>query len=370
MREGTRAEADPYLLDDPDSIAAADPGEMVRAVAGAPAQFREAAFTAQEIDVDELVDEGRPRAIVVAGMGGSAIAGDVLSAVVGPGTPVGIHGHRGYGLPGWVGPADLVIPVSCSGATEETLSATDEALRRGCRIFAVGGADSPLADRTAGRAPYAVVPGGLQPRASLWSLSVPLLVLGHRLGLTPTGRDVLENTAVLLEGLTDRYGPTRDTFLNPAKALAVALAGRLPMVWGSSPLAGVAAARFATQLAENAKYPAIAGVLPEANHNQVVTFDGPFGSGAGADDTRLHLLLLRDSDEHPQLARRADASRQLAEDRGIPVDVVDTEGDTPVARLASLVAHADFTSVYLGLALGIDPTPIQAITELKSRIRT
>jgi glucose/mannose-6-phosphate isomerase len=366
---GVRVDVDPYLLDDADAIAAADPGEMLRAVAGAPAQFREAAFTAAEVDLDELVAEGRPRAIVVVGMGGSAIAGDVLAAVVGVNAPVQIQVHRGYGLPGWVGAADLVVAVSCSGTTEETLAATDEAVRRGCRLFAVGGADSPLADRAADRGPFAVVPGGLQPRASLWALSVPLIVLAHRLGLSPSGPTVLEEAAVLLESMTDRYGPTRDTFLNPVKTLAVALAGRLPMIWGSSPLAGVAAARFAGQLAENAKYPAIAGVLPEANHNQVVAFDGPFGAGADDENTRLHLLLLRDADEHPQLARRAKASKELAEQRGIPVDVVDTEGGTPIARLASLVAHADFTSFYLGVLLGVDPTPIHAIDELKAKIR-
>lgn len=369
MRTGVRVDVDPYLLDDADAIAAADPGEMLRAVSGAPAQFREAAFTATEVDLDELAQEGRPRAIVVVGMGGSAIAGDVLAAVVGINAPVGIHVHRGYGLPGWVGAADLVIAVSCSGTTEETLAATDEAMRRGCRLFAVGGGDSPLADRVVGRAPFAVVPGGLQPRASLWALSVPLIVLAHRLGLSPSGPAVLEETAVLLESMTERYGPTRDTFLNPAKTLAVALAGRLPMIWGSSPLAGVAAARFVTQLAENAKYAGIAGVLPEANHNQVVTFDGAFGVGADDAGTQLHLVLLRDADEHPQLALRAEASRELAGQRGLPVDVVDTEGGTPIARLASLIAHADFTSVYLGVLLGVDPTPINAIAELKARIR-
>jgi glucose/mannose-6-phosphate isomerase len=341
---------------------------MLRAVASASAQVREAAFNAGEIDFSELVAEGRPRAIVVAGMGGSAMAGDVLAAVLGPSCPVPVFTYRGYGLPGWVGPADLVIPVSCSGGTEETLSAADEALRRGCRMFSVGAAGSPLADSTSGRGPFALVPGGRQPRASLWSLAVPLLTMAAHLGLTRVDAASYDETADLLDSLTDRFGPARDTFLNPAKTMAIALAGRWPMIWGSSALAGVAANRFACQLAENAKSPSTAGALPESNHNQVVAFDGPGGRESGG-GMPLRLVVMRDENEHPQVARRAEASVELAHERGIEVDVINTEGTSPLAHIASLIAVGDFASTYLALLLGLDPTPVDVITELKSRIR-
>jgi glucose/mannose-6-phosphate isomerase len=363
-----RPQFDEYLLDDADAIAAGDPGEMLRAVASASAQVREAAFNADEIDFAELVSEGRPRAIVVAGMGGSAMAGDVLAAVLGTTCPVPVFTHRGYGLPGWVGPADLVTPVSCSGGTEETLSAAEEALRRGCRMFSVGAAGSPLAESTSGRGPFAMVPGGRQPRASLWSLAVPLITMAARLGLTRVDAAVYDETADLLDGLTDRYGPARDAFLNPAKTLAVALAGKWPLIWGTSQLAGVAANRFSCQLAENAKSPSTAGVLPEGNHNQVVAFDGPAGRESTG-STPLRLVVMRDENEHAQVARRAEASVELATERGIEVDVINTEGGTPLAHIASLIALGDFTSTYLALLLGLDPTPVDVITELKSRIR-
>lgn len=368
-------------LDDVAALEAGDPDGMLRAVASSAGQVREAVSLAAEAGIGRVADDGRPRAVVVTGMGGSGVSGDVLAAVAGTGCPVPIVTHRGYGLPGWVGPADLVAAVSCSGSTEETLSATDEAVRRGCRLLMVGGAESPLSERAVqAGAPYVVVPGGRQPRASLWALSVPLVAAGSALGLFPAPPAVLEATAAQLESVSERCRPANDAFLNPAKGLAIELAGTLPMVWGTSPLAGVAAYRFSTQLAENAKYPAIFGVLPEANHNSVVTFDGPYAGGAAQQDffrdraeepaagVRLRLVLLRDPDEHPQAARRAEVSRELAEARGIEVSELAAQGDSPLERMASLVGLIDYATVYLALLLGIDPTPVTAISELKGRI--
>src|SRR5438067_7154324 len=121
------------LLDDAEAIGAADTGEMLPALASAAAQLRQGVVLATEAGVPALADEGRPRGVVVTGMGGSAIAGDVLGAFAGATSPVPVVTHRGYGLPAWVGAADLVVAVSCSGHTDETLHAAEEALRRGCR---------------------------------------------------------------------------------------------------------------------------------------------------------------------------------------------------------------------------------------------
>jgi glucose/mannose-6-phosphate isomerase len=154
--------------------------------------------------------------------------------------------------------------------------------------------------------------------------------------------------------------------------LALELFGTLPLIWGSSPLAGVAAKRFAAQLNENAKYPGIAGELPEANHNQVVAFDGPFApgtSGADADSGfPLRLVLLADSDEHPQVTRRRQASAELASERGIGVSELPMAGQHALERFASVVQLIDYATVYLGIASGVDPTPIEIIQDLKERI--
>ena len=369
-------------LDEVAALEAGDPAGMLPAVASGAAQVREAAVYAREAGLEGLAEEGRPRAVVVCGMGGSGIAGDVLAAVAGPGAPVPILTHRGYGLPGWVGAADLVIAVSCSGSTEETLSALEEAVRRGCRLLVVGAADSPVQDLGArGRAYFVPVTQGRQPRATVWALSTPLVVAADAMGLVQVPDSAIEATAVQLESLATRCRVDAEHFVNPAKQLALDLSGTLPVVWGTSPLAGVAAYRFVSQLNENAKAPGVWGVIPEANHNQVVTLDGPMAGGSDGDffrdrlddeagATRMRLVLLRDTEEHPQVARRADVTQELAEERGVAVTVLQAEGASTFERLASFVGLADWATTYLALLEGRDPTPVQPITALKQRIRS
>jgi glucose/mannose-6-phosphate isomerase len=365
-------------LDDVALLETADPSSMLRQVASSAAQVREAARSAAEASLDGLTAGGRPRAIVVTGMGGSGVAGEVLAAVAGPGCPVQVTTVHDYRLPGWVGAADLVIAVSCSGATEETLSAAEEAVRRGCRLLAVGSRNSPLAALAEqAHAPLIGIKPTGQPRSMLWALSVPLVVAAARLGVLDMPAQAYESAAAELERVAHLCRPDSESFVNPAKSLALELSGTLPMIWGTSPLTGVAAARFACQLNENANYPAIAGALPEANHNQVVAFDGPFAAGSevarrgsqdGAPPVPLRLVMLRDTHEHPQVARRREESARIAAERGIEVTELDAAGDLPLERLASLVQLIDYAAVYLAIAIGIDPTPIAAIQELKARI--
>ena len=366
-------------LDDLVLLETADTSGMLRVVASAAAQVRMAVRATAETDLRSALSAGRPRAIVVTGMGGSGEAGEVLAAVCGPGSASPVVTLHDYQLPGWVGAADMVIAVSSSGATEETLAAAAEAVRRGCPLACVGGADSPLATLAEqASAPFVPVESAGMLRASLWGLSVPLLMIAGLLGVADIPVEGLELAASNLERISYLCRPDSESFVNPAKTLALELAGTLPMIWGSSPLAGVAASRFACQLSENAKYPAVPGVLPEANHNQVVAFDGPFvpwpSGGPGAVDPEarpavpLRLVILRDSQEHPQVARRREASVELAGQRGIEVSELAAEGEQPLERLASLVQLTDYATVYLGIASGIDPGPVAVIGDLKDRI--
>jgi bifunctional phosphoglucose/phosphomannose isomerase len=387
---------DPGRLDAAGDVEAADPDGMLRQVASSAAQVREARRAAGEAGLAVLAEDGRPRAIVVTGMGGSGISGDVLAAVCGIGCPVPITTVRGYRLPGWVGAADLVIAVSCSGSTEETLEVAAQAARRGCRLLCVGAAGSPLAELAArNRGLFVPVRSVGQPRSTLWGLTVPLLVAARTLGLADVPDAVLESTATLLEDVAHRCRPASEPFVNPAKRLALDLAGDVPLVWGTSPLAETAAYRMCCQLNENAKYPGVYGGLPEANHNQVMTFDGFFAGGgspagpdggsswgstpappeddffrdrAGDPEHGLHLVVLRDTEEHPQTAKRRAASVEMARDRGVAVTEIAAEGTHPLERIATMIAFADYVTVYLAITLGVDPTPVPAIQELKARI--
>ncbi|WDZ86983.1 SIS domain-containing protein [Micromonospora cathayae] len=393
MMEGTagvsgRRDADEALLDNPDALAEQDPGGMLRHTANAGAQVRETAALAAEANLQVLADEGRPRAVVIAGIGTAGRTGDVLATVAGPRCPVPVIPHRSAGVPGWVGAADVVIAVSASGRSPEALGAAEAAHRRGARLVAVGAPDSQLqsvAERA--RAPFIPVPRRAPARASLWALTVPVLLAARTLGLVKVNEADLAETAARLDADADRCRPTAESFVNPAKSLALGLAGSIPIVWGSSPLATVAARRFGDTLSANARYPVVAGALGEAGRGRVGLLDGVFGGlvesardiFADPDDesdgtTRLRVVLLRDGglnaddDSDEPLAveeRRADAVQTLAERRGVRCDVVTAEGGSALERLASLVAVPDFASIYLALAHGLDPMAVPAVSEMK-----
>jgi hypothetical protein len=367
---------------------------MLRATASSGAQVRESAALAAEANLTSIADEGRPRAVVVAGQGTAARTGDILATVAGPRCPVPVLAHRSVGIPGWVGAADVVIAVSASGRSPEALGAADAAARRGARLVAVGAPESELqavAERA--RAPFIAVPRRAPARASMWSLTVPVLLAARALGLVKVNEADLAETATRLDADAERCRPTAESFVNPAKALALDLAGSIPVVWGSSPLATVAARRFADTLSANARYPAVAGSLGEAGRGRVGLLDGVYGGLAEAgrdifadpedfDDggpTRLRVVILRDGglteDETAENEpveveeRRAEAVQAIAERRGIRVSVLTAEGASPLERLASLVAVPDFASIYLAMAHGLDPMAVPAVSEVKDFLR-
>ncbi|MEV4294996.1 SIS domain-containing protein [Microbispora rosea] len=373
---------EPDRLDDQAYLVEGDPSGMLRSVASSAAQVRAAYRSAVENGVARVGRDGRPRAIVVVGIGASALVGDVLEALCRYGAPVPVVTVRGHRLPGWVGAADLVIAVSRSGRTEETVAVTAEAVRRGCALVGAGAPDTPLSalvERAGG--PYAPVGGATgvagQPRATLWSLMVPPILAAAALGLVQAGESEFESVAKRLEDLAHRCRPSSEAFINPGKTLAMELAGTLPVIWGTSPLAAAAAHGLAGRLSEDAGYPAIWGELPEAAHSQIVTFDGPLaGRDIFADpfadepgeSPRLRLFLLRDAEEHPQVTGSRTAAVRLAEDRGVPVSEILAEGAHPLERFAALAGLCDYASVYLALGYGMDPASAMAAAELQARI--
>ena len=342
-------------------------------------------------------------------MGGSGLAGEVLDAVLGPACPVQVVIVQSERLPGWVGAADAVFAVSASGQTAETLAMATEAARRGCRLACVGAKDSPL-QRIAeqARAPFIpLTPAGLA-RSTLWGLAIPLLVIAERLGVARIAPDVYELTATRLEEVSHQCRPASESFVNPGKSLALDVLGTLPVLWGTSVLSGVAAHRFASQLSENAKYPAMTGVLPEAVYRQIATFDGPFTpsdrssapaaevveeprlpaagdeltgvpdlssweyedpqSPAARGFTPLRLVLIADPEEDQRTAARRAAITELADQRGIGLSELAMDGEHPLVRLAGVIQLADYASVYLAIASGIDPGQSAAAADLQARI--
>jgi hypothetical protein len=218
---------------------------------------------------------------------------------------------------------------------------------------------------------------------------VPVVLAGRALGLIKVAEADLVETAARLDDDAERCRESAESFVNPAKSLALDLAGSVPVVWGSSPLAAVAAGRFADLLSTNARYPAIEGSLGEVGRGRIGLLDGVFGglTEKGRDifadpttgePTRMHLVLLRDGgltveneDNGEPVAveeRRAEAVAALARRRGIRCTVLTAAGGSPLERLASLVAVPDFASIYLALAHGLDPMAVPAVSELKTAL--
>src|SRR5580658_1267786 len=399
-------------LDTPDVVEASDPGDMLRQVASSAAAIRTALRSCQETDLSAFAPDTRPRAIVVAGLGGSSLAGEMLGAVTGSSSPVQVVALQAERLPGWVGAADAVIAASGSGDTPETLAVATEAARRGCRLVGVGAKGSALyriAEQA--RAPFISVdaagpPSSTLPRSMLWGLAIPLLVIAERLGVARIGPEVFEQAASRLEEVSHQCRPASESFVNPGKSLALDLVGTLPVVWGTSGLSAVAARRFAAQLNDNAKYPAIAGLLPEATHNQIAMFDGPFApaaptrhsaaegplppppddlsglpdlsswdldyeetdQGPAAGFTPLRLVLIVDPDQEQRVAAQQRAVSELATQRGIGLSELAMDGEHPLVRLAGVIQLTDYASVYLAIASGIDPGQTAAIADLQARI--
>lgn len=373
---------DESLLDSLEHLAASDPGEMLAAVASSGAQMREGVTAVDRDKLAHVAEGGKPRAVVVAGMGGSGVSGDVLAAVAGPSSSIPVLVERTHLLPGWVSPIDLVVAVSCSGSTEETLSVAEEAGRRGARLVTIGAHGSPIhaiSEATPGAVHLSIDAKGRMPRASLWTIATPLLMLAGAIDLTDLTDADFDVTADLMDAVSVDSGINVPFHANEAKQLGTAVAESVPMLWGTGAIGRAVTSRFMAQLAENAKLPAIHGGLPEVGHNQIVTFDGPMAGKADEDlfndrvestgARRLHLVLMRDEAEHEAVTRRVDVIKEIVADRSFPMTELHARGEHRLTRMASLTVETDWASVYAAIALGIDPTPIGPIMQLKAGLR-
>lgn len=378
---------DEARLDDPTALAGLDSRDTLRSLASAGAQVRRALVSADEAGVARVSGGERPRSVLVAALGGSSLVCDVLDLLAEPGSPVPVMTRRGAPLPGWVGPLDLVIAVSQSGRAAGPLALAAEAARRGASLLTVGAAGSPLADisaRARGVHVDVAIPTP-SSRTALWSILTPVLVAADLLGLVPCPRPVLERVADVLDVVAEECRPSSESFVNPAKVLAVGLGETVPVVLGDGALTGVAASRAASMLARTARIPATHGELPDAASQVVACLDGPYGLAAGlqrptgGDDifadpyldgpatTRLGLLALRDPDLDPAGRDLADAVVASAREAGVTVLEQEARSGEPIERLASLVALTDYAATYLALGLGLDPAVSRHVGELRDR---
>lgn len=326
---------------------------MWKMVSLLPAQYRWAAQIRPP-------DVGQADAVLVCGMGGSAISGDIAAAVI-PDSLITVN--KGYRLPAWAHHVrPLVVAVSYSGSTEETRSAIGEALELDLPVAVVagGGALGDLAHQQ--NLPYVQVPGGLHPRAALGYLAGGLLRLIESAGAAPSQAGPLEEAAGLVSEMwgEGRSGPAAQL----AADLADGLAGRIPVVYGALGLTAPVAQRWKTQINENSKRPAFWSILPELDHNEIVGWSAL----EGVTRRSMGVVFLRDGGEHPQVARRFSLTADLIAGSVPVVGEVWAQGQSRLARVASLALVGDLVSILLAEEEGIDPVPIDVIEHLKSRL--
>jgi glucose/mannose-6-phosphate isomerase len=333
---------------------------MFDATANLPEQMEQAALASGHIE-GSLPHRDEIENVVVLGMGGSGIAGDVVREVAGPFMPVPVVVHKGYGIPNFISEGTLVLAVSFSGNTEETVEAVTEAAVAGGRVIAVshGGELASLAAQW-GVPHLGVVDGIPMPRAGIGALSVPLLLVLERVGLFPGASSWLDAAVAQLKKRRDELVVDG----NVATRLARRIGRQLPIVYGGGGIGGLAALRWKNQFNENAKVPSFSHQVPEMTHNEIC------GWGQHGDVTRqvFRVVYLRHDFEHPQVARRFDLTTELVDEVVAAIEEVRAEGDGPLAQLFDLMLIGDFTSLYLAFQEDVDPGPVPVLDFIKERL--
>jgi glucose/mannose-6-phosphate isomerase len=332
---------------------------MFAAATSMPEQVFDAAVRARGLD--GLPERERIENIVVLGMGGSGVAGDVLAAAAGPFLPVPVIVSKGYELPAFVGESSLVFAISFSGNTEETLEAASSAAVEGAHLVVItqGGELGRLAQSWG--VPHVSVPESIPvPRAGLGATAIPPLIVLEEIGLFPGAQQWVDFAVEQLRVRREQLSGDD----SPAKALAKAIGRTIPLVHGGGDIGSVAAMRWKTEVNENANAPAFWNAHPELCHNEMQ------GWGQHGDVTRqvLTLVNLRHEYEHPQIARRFEVTEPLLDEVVASVHEVQAAGEGQLAQLLDLMLYGTFVSLELAAQEGIDPGPMGTLDEIKEQV--
>ncbi len=336
------------MSDATEALRAVDSGGQIDAAMAIPDHLRDALWRVESA----ALEPARSSGLLVCGMGGSAIGGDLAAAAFGDRLGLPLTTIRGYQVPSWTPPDRTVLCSSYSGDTEETLACYAAAEAVGARriVATTGG---PLAEQARrDEVPVIGLPAGLQPRAAVAYMFTAAAEVATLCGVADGIRTEIDSSAAHLEQV-------RDELAERAAALAGELAGTTPVIYGSDLTAPVAY-RWKCELNENAKLPAFSHELPELDHNEIVGWEG-------ATD-RFSAVFLQDRDQHPRERQRFDLTAKLIEPHAACVVKLETEGETRTERLLHAVVLGDLLSLYMAGLRGVDPTPIDVIERLKDQL--
>jgi glucose/mannose-6-phosphate isomerase len=351
------------IIDDLDKMRAMDPENMYNRIFDLPEQMQKALklVGGWNVPVAEFPDV---RNIVGVGMGGSAIAGDMVRSLLAPELLIPFQVCRNYALPEYVDDETLVFASSYSGNTEETLAAVDDALERKAMIAAVttGGLLEEVCQLNS--IPMLKIPGGMQPRAAIGFSFVPFFVFLEKIGLIKEAGERIKLAIAHLESTRQRMIEDAPSMQNPAKQLATLVHGKIPIIYAGPTLSDSVGVRWKGQICENAKTLSFANHYPEFNHNELV------GWSQIPDEYKdLFIVInLRHTEDHPKVSARMDVVKSLLEDQDVQVIDIYASGETDIERMFNLLQMGDFLSYYLAILKEVDPTPVEAIESLKTEL--
>lgn len=321
---------------------------MLDDVLGLPDQLRDALWRIETARLEPADSAG----LMVCGMGGSAIGGDLAAAALGDRLTKPMITVRGYELPSWATPEWTVLCSSYSGRTEETLACFEAAEVLGARriVLSTGG---PLVEqaREAG-VPVVAPPGIYQPRVAVAYMFVAAAEAAALAGVAPRVHTEIDAAAAFLER-------EREALQARAKEVVAELDGAAPMVFHGADLTAPVANRWKTQMNENAKLPSFCSELPETDHNEVCGWTGEAAA-------RMAAVFIEDCDQHPRERRRFELTAEIAAESAAAVVRVETVGETRVERLLWATLLGDLVSLEVADRLGVDPERIEALDRIKA----
>jgi len=337
-----------------------DPENMLARIKELPMQCRQAWQTIMDFKLPS--DYSEIDKVVILGMGGSAIGGDLVRSLALAEAKIPIIVHRDYGLPAFIDKRTLVIVSSYSGNTEETLSGFEQSLNTKAKklVMTTGGKLKELAE--ANNLPVYKIEYKAQPRAALGFSFLPTLGVLQKLGFISDKSADVDETVKVLQKLSEKLDEKSPQSSNPAKQMARRLYGKLPVIYGADIL-GEVAHRWKTQINENGKAWAFYEVFPELNHNATVGF--PFPPEVVE---RLHVVLLRSPLFNQRVKLRYEVTCELLGRAGVAYEYVDSVGESPLSQMMSTVMTGDFTSYYLAILNKVDPSPVEVINYLKKQL--
>jgi glucose/mannose-6-phosphate isomerase len=347
------------VLDDLNEIKKIDRNNMLSFCVDAARHYGEAAKLAKKT----RLNYPKPEAIVIAGMGGSAISGELLKDWARDKIAVPIEVCREYSLPAYANEKTLVFIISYSGETEESLSVYLDAFKRGCMIMCIssGGALQKFAEKM--KVPYLKVPSGFAPRAALPYLFTPLPIFLEKIGLVSRIEHEILETVSVLKDLSAVNSPDKPLNGNFSKKLALDICGTVPVIYGFGIYRAVAQ-RIKQQFNENSKFPSKWEAFPELNHNEIVGWET-----SGEFAKCFSVIFLRDADEPEAIRERIMITKELMFKESVRAFEIYSMGKSNLAKMSSVICIGDFVTVYLAILRGVDPTPVKTIAVLKEKMK-